>query len=301
MPRVLVTAALGNVGHNVVEQCAARGLEVRAAGLERAVLERRFPGRDVCRFDFLDRSTWAPALAGTQLLFLLRPPPLGDMDTTLCPFVDAAYESGVEHIVFLSVAGADRMKWVPHRKVELHLMKTGAAWTLLRPGFFAQNLQDAYRRDIVEDARLYVPAGAGRVAFVDVADVAAIAARVLSDPEAFRGQALTVTGPEAITFDAAAATLSQALGRSIRYEPASIPGYVWHLKVKRHMAWMQVLVQTVLHVGLRRGDAERVEPTVERLLGRAPRTLADYVRGAAESWSLPAEARASGANQEARR
>jgi uncharacterized protein YbjT (DUF2867 family) len=45
------------------------------------------------------------------------------------------------------------MKWVPHRKVELHLLGSGGSFTLLRPGFFAQNLGDAYRRDAAIAAR----------------------------------------------------------------------------------------------------------------------------------------------------
>jgi len=284
MSRVLVTAALGNVGREVVRECAQRGLTVRAAGLRVAELEARFPTFEAVRFDFLDRATWAAALAGCNAVFLLRPPPIGDMDATLNPFIDAAYAAGVEHIVFLSVAGADKMKWVPHRKVELHLESTGQAWTVLRPGFFAQNLQDAYRRDIVEDGRLYVPAAKGKVAFLDVRDAAEVAALIFESPSAFRQKALTLTGPEALSFDRVAGLLSATLGRTIRYEPASVLGYVWHLRTRRKLSWMQAMVQTVLHVGLRRGDAERVEPTVAQLLGRPPRSLADYITREADVW-----------------
>jgi len=284
MTRVLVTAALGNVGREVVQEVVKLGLAVRGAHLDPAALAARFPAIEAVRLDFQDRTTWAPALEGCDLVFLLRPPPVGNMETTLCPFVDAAYASGVKHIVFLSVAGADRMKWIPHRKVELHLIASGVAWTLLRPGFFAQNLQDAYRADIVEDGRIYVPAGTGRVAFVDVRDVAAVVARIFASPDAFRGQTLTLTGGEAIGFDEAAAALAEVLGRPIRYEPASIPGYARHLRTKRRMPWMQVIVQTVLHVGLRRGDAEQVDPTLARLLDRRPRTVREYIRDSASIW-----------------
>ncbi len=284
MSRVLVTAALGNVGREVARECAERGLTVRVAGRSEAELRARFPALESVRFDFLDRATWAGALAGCGGVFLLRPPPLGDMDATLNPFIDAAYAAGAQHLVFLSVSGADRMKWVPHRKVELHLASTGQAWTVLRPGFFAQNLEDAYRRDIVEDGRLYVPAGDGRVAFLDVRDAGAVAARIFEDPGAFRGKALTLTGPEAVTFARVAQLLSGALGRTIRYEPASILGYVWHLRRKRKLSWMQVIVQTVLHVGLRRGGAEAVEAISEQLLGRPPRSLAEYVARETEVW-----------------
>ncbi len=284
MSRVLVTAALGNVGSEVARECTERGLTVRAAGLSEAELKAGFPALESVRFDFLDRATWAGALAGCDLVFLLRPPPLGDMDATLNPFVDAAYAAGTRHIVFLSVLGADRMKWVPHHKVELHLASTGKDWTVLRPGFFAQNLKDAYRRDIVEDARLYVPAADGRVAFLDVRDAAEIASLIFLEPNAYRQKALTLTGPEAITFARVAELLSSTLGKTIRYEPASVLGYIWHLYSKRKQSLMQVIVQTVLHVGLRRGDAEAVEATVENLLGRPARAVADYVTHDAEIW-----------------
>ena len=284
MARILITGASGNVGREVTRECAARGLAIRVADRDPNRLAETLPRHETVKLDFLDRATWRSALDGCDQLFLLRPPPIGDMEATLLPFVDAAYASGVGHIVFLSVAGADRMKWVPHRKVELYLMAKAQGFTLLRPGFFAQNLKDAYRRDIVEDDRLFVPAGEGRVAFLDVRDAGAVAARVFEEPTAFQGHALTLTGPEALTFDDVAALLSTALGRVVRYEPASIPGYAWHLRRRRSMPWMQVVIQTVLHVGLRRGDAERVEPTVERVLGRPPLALADYIARAADTW-----------------
>jgi uncharacterized protein YbjT (DUF2867 family) len=284
MRRVLVTGALGNTGREVVRECLAAGFTVRAAGLDEARLRQAFPDAEPVRFDFRDRGTWSAALAGCDYVYLLRPPRIADMENTLNPFADAAYSAGVQHIVFLSVMGADRMKWVPHRKVESHLASRGDRWTVLRPGFFAQNLQDAYREDIVEDRRLIVPAGEGRVAFLDVRDAAAVCARVLSEPGPYRGQALTLTGPAAITFHEAAAALSETLGFEVRYEPASIAGYMLHLSRRRRMPWMQIIIQTVLHVGLRRGDAEQVDPTVRRLLGHEGRTLREYVKDSAAVW-----------------
>lgn len=160
------------------------------------------------------------------------------------------------------------MKWVPHRKVELHLPARDRGYTVLRPGFLAQNLEGAYARDLVEDGRLYVPSAQGRVSFLDVCDAGAVAARVFAEPARFRGDALTLTGPAALTFDGVAAILSRALNRRIRCVPASVPGDAWQLRSKRQVPWKQIVIQTILHVGLRRGGAEEVDPTVERLLGR---------------------------------
>ncbi len=205
------------------------------------------------------------------------------MAETLNPLIDAAYAAGAQHLVFLSVLGADTMSWVPHRKVELHLLASKGSWTLLRPGFFAQNLQDAYAQDIREDDRIYVPAGKAKVAFLDVADIGSVVARIFERPAAFSGRALTLTGPRAVTFDEVAQLLSRRLDRAIRYDAASIAGYAWHLRMKRRLPWMQILVQTFLHVGLRRGDAERVEDTIEQILGRPARDIAEYIERYASS------------------
>jgi uncharacterized protein YbjT (DUF2867 family) len=282
--RVLVTGALGNVGREVLRALAARGIAARAAdrSVERA-REALGPQADITALDFLEPHTFEPALEGCDALFLLRPPPISDVKPTLNRLVDVAVARGVRHVVFLSVAGAGKNKLVPHHAVEKHLEWAAPGWTLLRPGFFAQNLGDAYRRDIVEDGRLYVPAGQGRVAFVDVRDVAEVAALAFAHPEPHRGQAYTLTGPEAVTFAQAAELLTETLGRPVRYQPASTTGYMAHLR-RRGMPTGQLLVQTVLHFGLRFGQAEAVDPTLERLLGRPGRTLRDYVRDHAALW-----------------
>ncbi|HET9620796.1 MAG TPA: NAD(P)H-binding protein [Kofleriaceae bacterium] len=281
--RILVTTPLGNIGRELMR--LADGHVLRAAHRDRDAVASALPGAEAVRFDFLDRSTWRDAVAGCDAMFLVRPPPIADMKATLIPFIDAAYAAGLQHVVFVSVAGADRMKWVPHRKVELHLMATRRPWTILRPGFFAQNLADAYRRDIVEDGRLFVPAGRGRVAFLDALDIAAVAAKVFDRAPTFAGHTLNLTGPDAVTFDDVATMLTAVLHRPIRYEAASVAQYAYHLRRRRQMPWMQIAVQTILHVGLRRGDAEPVDPTVAKLLDRPATSLQAYLERSAATWA----------------
>lgn len=282
---ILVTAASGNVGREVVRALRSKGMRVRAADRDRGRAQTLF-GADVeaAQLDFRDPSSFAVA-QGAYAVFLLRPPAIADVDETLLPFIDAARTLGVQHIVFLSVAGADKNRLVPHHAVEAHLAKSDG-WTVLRPGFFAQNFGDAYRRDIVEDDRVYVPAGKGKVAFVDVRDLAEVAATIFESPAQHERHGYTLTGGDAITFASAASCLSDTLGRPITYEAASILGYVRHLR-GRGMPWAQVGVQTILHTGLRFGQAERVDPTLENLLGRKPRSVSQYVRDYREIWLTP--------------
>jgi uncharacterized protein YbjT (DUF2867 family) len=282
--RVLVTGAIGNVGREVVRALVARGRDVRAVDLApRAVSAMHGDTVEAGRLDYEQPETFSGALDGCSSLFLVRPPAIADMEATLLPFIDAALARGIQHIVFLSVLGAATNKLVPHHAVEVHLARTGASHTLLRPGFFAQNLGSAYRNDIAQDGRLFLPAGRGRVAFVDIRDVAELAALVFDEPQAHVGAAYTCTGPEALSFEETARLMTDVVRRPIRYESASIAGYVRHLHVGG-LPLAQIAVQTVLHVGLRFGQLEKIDPTLERLLGRRPRTLATYVRESAELW-----------------
>ena len=191
---VLVTGASGNVGRAVIHALRGRGLGVTAAAHGGGGQIHDCPR---VRLDFEDRSTWSDALRGQRHLFLMRPPAISDVAHTLNPFIDAARASGVDHVVFLSVAGAGKSRIVPHRKVEDHLRRSGDHYTNLRPGFFA---------------------------WTEVADA-----------------------------------LTSALGREIRYQPASILGYARHLS-RRGLPRGAIAVQTILHALLRIGQG--AQPTL---------------------------------------
>ncbi len=272
---ILVTGATGNTGRPVVEHLVRRGATVRAAVRSPDRSRGAFdPAVELARLDLTDPATFVPAVAGARAVFLVRPPAISDVAGTLNAFVDAAAGAGVEHVAFLSVVGAERARFIPHHGVERHLLGAGPAWTFLRAGFFAQNLGDAYRRDIVERDRILLPAGRGRAAFVDVRDIAEVAADALLDG-GLRGEAPVLTGPEALDFGAVARICGDVLGRPIRYQPVSPPRYVVHVR-RQGLSWGQAVVQTALHVALRFGEA-RVDPTLRQLLGRPPRGIRSYL------------------------
>ncbi|NCD19839.1 MAG: SDR family NAD(P)-dependent oxidoreductase [Actinobacteria bacterium] len=280
---MVVIGAGGNVGGAVVRSLIAAGIRPRAVGRDPEALARRNPGVECAPLDLADPATFAPAVAHASGLFLIRPPAISRVGP-LNALVDEAIAAGVEHVVFASVAGAQSNPVVPHHRVETHLTSSPVSWTILRPGFFAQNLGDAYRADIVRDRRLYLPAGEGRVAFVDVRDVGDVVARVFADPAAHAGRAHTLTGPEALTFAEVAELLTAELGEPVSYVPATVAGYLRHLGTQ-DLPPAQRLVQAVLHAGLRSGQAEVVDPTLGELLGRPPRTLAEYVRDHRHLWA----------------
>lgn len=281
-----MTGATGNVGRHVVRALLDRGARVLAAshrGASGAPPDERVTE---VRLDVRDEATWSAALEGAEHMFLMRPPDVADPENNLLPFVDRARASGVEHVVFLSVEGAGTNRWVPHRKVEDHLRARSDRFTTLRPGFFAQNLASAYRDDLARDDRIYVPAGRAPVNWIDARDIAEVAALVLCDPAPHRGEAYTLTGPGPVSWDEVTRALTRALGRPIRYEPASVLGYARHLH-RRGLPRGAIAVQTLLHVLLRFGRGATFDPTLERLLGRPGRDVASFIAEHAQLWARP--------------
>ncbi len=276
---VLVTGATGNVGRPLVEAAKELGLTVRAAVRPGS---RGIEGVPSVPLDFADPATFGPALAGIDGLFLLRPPAISRVGPTLNRLVDTGRDT-LRHVVFLSVAGAEHNRFVPHASVERHLETSGIPYTFLRAGFFGQNLVTAYRADIREDDRLYLPSRNARVAWVDARDLGEAGARAFVTPDA-KGAAWTLKGAESRTFEEVASSLSHHLGRTIRYEEASVPGYLWHLLVRQRLSLGLAVVQTVLHVVLRRGSQAEPDPKLAEILGRAPRTIEDTIRDNLPIW-----------------
>lgn len=276
---VVVTAPSGNVGREVVRALCARGIPVRAA--VRDPQKATMPaGVEVCQFDFQQPSTYQPAVAGARGLFLLRPTQISRVGETLVPVVSTAQRAGVRQCVFLSVEGAERQAWLPHRRVEKALQASAMSWTFLRPNHFMQNLLGPYRRAIAS-GRLALPAGQGRVSFVDCADLGEVAAMAFADPAAHSAKGYPLTGSEAVSFEEIAELISKVTGDSVLYQPIGPVAYLRGLRrAGADLPYAAIL--TALHLGVRRGSAAAVDPTLGRLLGRRPRTMAEFVEAHAQ-------------------
>jgi len=116
-----------------------------------------------------------------------------------------------------------------------------------------------------------------------VRDIGDVVADIFANPRAHAGKAYTLTGPVALAFAEVAAILTAELGEQVSYEPATVVGYLRHLD-HQGLPLAQRLVQTILHTGLRSGQAEAVDPTLGELLGHPPRTLGEYIHDHSHLW-----------------
>jgi uncharacterized protein YbjT (DUF2867 family) len=273
---ILVTGATGNVGSDVLRGLLELGVPVRAAVTDVARAKRILPeNAETVRFDFNDPSTFGPALEGVTRVFLMRPPTMGD-PKVFQPFLEAIRACNIEQVVFLSLLGAQGNPVVPHRKLELAIEKLELAHVFLRPSFFLQNLSTTHLQDILERNDLFVPAGSGRTSFIDARDIAAVAVRALSLPHVVNG-GIDLTGPEALTYSEVAEIFSRVLGRTITYSDPSALRFGREMR-SRGMKSAFVNIMILIYTTNRLGLAARVTNDVERILGRKPLTVKDFVR-----------------------
>jgi uncharacterized protein YbjT (DUF2867 family) len=265
---IVVSGASGRVGGAIARQLAEAGIGFRAAA-------PRPPAATVVVADFRDPVSLDRAFAGAERLYLASWQPGREEIRLQANAIAAARRQAVRHVVLLSGAGADResplavSRW--HGEKERQLEESGLAFTHLRPTWFMQNLFG-----FLDGGRIRLPAGEGRAGFVDVADIAAVAVRALTE-HGHDGTAYRLTRPELLGYAEVAAVLSEALGRAVRYEDVAPERYRAQLLAA---GWDAAAADSYLGLFERfRAEGEaRLSDAVERVTGRRPTRLAEFAR-----------------------
>ena len=282
---ILVTGSTGTIGRQVVRRLIDAGRRVRAADISIDRIRAEFGDAvEPVTLDFTDPATWHHAYDGIEVMFLMRPPQLSNIKRDMAPSLRAAQGAGVEHMVLLSLQGAETNKVVPHAKIEDWLRASGLKWTFVRPSFFMENLSTTHAADIRDRDEIIVPAGDGATSFVAAEDVAAVASAALLDPAAHVDAAWTPTGSTAMTYAEVADVLSDVLGREIRYTRPGALSYMRHAKSQLGMEVGMVLVTTAIYAVARFGKAGGVTDDVRTVTGRAPIDVRDWAMEHRDAW-----------------
>jgi uncharacterized protein YbjT (DUF2867 family) len=281
--KILVTGAPGNVGTEVVRGLQAAGASFRVAAWNVENARKVFGAdSDIVHFDFLDPATFGPTFSGIEQMFLVRPPALANVQRDIAPAIRAAVQAGVKHIVFLSLQGVEKNRVVPHYKIEKLLLETGVPYTFLRASFFMQNLSTTHRAEIRDQGEIALPVGGAPTSFIDVRDIAAVAVRALTE-SGHEHRIYTLTGSEALDYYAVAETMTDVLGRRIRYtNPSPIRFVGRQVASGRKLGY--TLIMTMLYTITRLGNAKEVTGDVEQVLGRRPISFRQFVEDNRDCW-----------------
>ncbi|WP_433684121.1 NAD(P)H-binding protein [Nocardia sp. CA-119907] len=282
---IVVTGGTGNIGRELVGELDARSAEFRV--LVRDPARVACIGRgELIVGDLDDPATLAAAFDGADKLFLLVPG-IGSEHTVSA--VNAARAAGIRHIVQLSSFNAmgDPVpamgRW--HRDRERIVAESGIPVTVLRPGGFMTNAL-AWAPTIRSGGAVLDPTGPGRYAPIDPADIAAVAAELLTN-DGHRGMTYTITGAQTYTVAEQVATIARTIGRAIEIHEAATPREALH---SRYPDGAPPALAAAIIEGFELMRADTVgfrTDTVHHLLGRPPRTFEHWCTRNIDAFRAP--------------
>ncbi|QNE75699.1 NAD(P)H-binding protein [Streptomyces finlayi] len=270
---VVVIGGTGKTGRRVVARLREQGVETRAASRSGET-----------PFDWADRSTWRPALAGASAAYIV---PLDASPSPTPALVEEAVASGVRRLVLLSARGVDVPGYFgasydgngPHMEGETAVRASGVDWTILRPGWFAQNFDEGVFLDGVTSGELALATGDGAAAFVDADDIAAVAVAALTE-DGHAGRTYELSGPRALGIGEALAEIEKATGIRSAYVPVGEQEFLAGL-VAQGIPEAEAALWADALKPIRTHREAAVADGVRRALGREPRDFTDFVRDAA--------------------
>jgi uncharacterized protein YbjT (DUF2867 family) len=217
-----VTGATGRVGRAVVSELLGAGVPVRA--LSRRPAEAGLPAAvELVAGDLTVPESLDAGLQGAGAVFLLW-----TAAPATAPAVIERLASHVPRVVFLSsphqtphpfFQQPNRMAAF-HAEVERLIAASGLASTILRPGMFASNTRLWWASQIQQGDVVRWPYGAAETAPIDERDIAAVAARALTE-EGHAGGDYVLTGPESLSQAEQVSAIGDAIGRQLRFEELS--------------------------------------------------------------------------------
>lgn len=221
-PPYAVVGATGGQGGAVVDALLTRSLPVRA------VVRRPSPKTDRLRMrgaeivvaDITDRTSSAAAFAGSAGAFVMTTPFEDGAAAEVAQgaaLVDALTVAQVPHVVFSSVASANRHTGIPHFDTkfatEALLSESGLSFTIVGPTYFYDNLLGGL--DEIRQGRLDLALPLDTpLQQLSRRDLGRFVALVLADPASFRAKRVDLAS-DSPTPRQMASTLSEVLGSPV--------------------------------------------------------------------------------------
>jgi (4-alkanoyl-5-oxo-2,5-dihydrofuran-3-yl)methyl phosphate reductase len=275
---ILVTGATGNIGSELVKRLVAKGSPVRVISRDEKKVSHLDPAVERVIGDRHDPAVVRKAAQGADKVFMLAVlfDKNHEADRLL---VEEAKGAGAGQIVMISSASVHRKGneiGRLHREKEELIEQSGIPWTFLRPGGFMSNAILWWAETIKSQAKVFNPAGNGKIAPISPADIAAVAAVALTS-SGQEEKAYDLTGAELLSTPEQVGILSKVIGKPI--ECVDIP-----VEVAAERAIASGLPENLVRslaefwAELRKESPAYQTDEVERLTGQRAQTFETWAR-----------------------
>jgi NAD(P)H dehydrogenase (quinone) len=278
---IAITGASGHLGKATLEFLVAKtnpsSLVAVARDTEK-VSDLAAKGVTVRQGDYTDSASLVAAFAGVDKLVLISSAVLGEerirQHTNV---INAAKEAGVKHIFYTSAPNpsltAHFTPAIDHFQTENLIYESGLTYTIFRNNLYLDILPGVLG-DAPQSGKLYFPAGDGKVSFVLRADIAEGLANALLS-EGHENKVYEIGSPESYSFSDIAAALSQS-GKTVDY--IDIPNSAYEAELQKHLPAQYAKMYAGMAEGVKQGDFDVPDATLENLLGRQPVSLSSFLK-----------------------
>ena len=280
--KIAITGSSGHIGGMVARHLSARGLPL-ILPLRTPAKAPELPACEARLFAYGDFDLARQALSGVDVLFMVSAAESPTREQEHLTLVRAAAAADVQHLVYLSFAGASASSTFTlartHAATEVAIQQTAMRYTFLRDNFYSEMMAT-----IANAAGIIAgPAGDGRVACVSQQDVAQAAANILaaiaSGDDRHHNRSYTLTGSEALTLADIAAVLTDITGKPHRYHNQTLDeAYDSRERDYPNTPAWQIEAWVSTYTAIAGGELATVSDDLPQLLGCAPRRFAEVVK-----------------------
>lgn len=263
----LVTGATGTVGRHVTELLVQRGSSVRALTRNAERARTKLPQNvQIAAGDLMKPETLKEALDGIEAMFLIVSSDEPNADLNTDPQIVALAEAaGVKRVVVLVV--------YEEGPVEEALKGSSMQWTMVKPAEFMANVLADWRETIFKEGVVREFYGDAWSARVHEGDIAAVVVEALLS-DSHHGRIYSLTGPEALTRRQAVHEIGTAIGKNIDFIELSEEEARQQWK---DQGYDEESIEFFVQMAKNPPEAgSSVLPTIEQVLGRPARTLAEW-------------------------
>ena len=229
---ILVTGATGQQGGAVARALLSRGHHVKALTRKpnsEAARQLASVGADIVAGDLADVASIVKAAKDVDTMFLMgNSYEAGLQEETRQGIIaaDAAKAAGVGHVIYSSVADANKKTGIPHFEskylVEKHVVGLGIPYTISAPVAFMENVVAPWSIGALSQGTHAFALPAKRVLqLVSLTDIGAFVAALVERREQVFGKRFDFAGDE-LSGEEQAKILTEAIGRPIRYQEIPI-------------------------------------------------------------------------------
>jgi uncharacterized protein YbjT (DUF2867 family) len=174
-----------------------------------------------------------------------------------------------------------------HGKEEKIIEESGIPFAFLRPAAFMQNFITQFGQTIRTQNAFYVPAGDAKMSFVDARDIAAVAARILTNnnngSQQHVNKAYDITGSDTLSYSQVAEILSREVDKKISYIDVTEEDARKAMKQLGADGW-SIDVMLELFIVIRAGYGSQTTTAVEHIIGRQPISFAQFAKDYAQAF-----------------